>query len=549
MFRRVMSKKPQVLFFLVLTAFVFMGKAQTGPKVKYWIRFKDKTGTPYSLSNPSAFLTQKAIARRSNFSIPYHISDLPVNPNYIKAIDTIPFVDVVYASKWLNGVVIVTDSSKKQNALAAVLSFDFVQDTNKVKRYNLTLSPGFNQSATEKLFTSSNTLSGFDVGRSAAQINQLNLDCLHNYGFRGQGMTIAVMDVGFISVESSPVFDSLRNSNRILGTRDFVSGGTNVYQGGSHGTMVLSCMAAIKPGLVMGTAPLANYWLLRTEDGSSETITEEYNWVRAAEFADSVGVDILTTSLGYNLFDIPAQNHYYAMLNGRTAPMSIAATMAARKGMFVLNAAGNEGGSSWKYITVPADADSICTVGAVDTAGVYADFSSVGPTADGRIKPDLMATGARAWVCQSGLSCFPGNGTSFATPVLAGAVACFWQSRPWLNNMAVLDTLKKRGSNSQAPNNKMGWGIPKLESCVAGLPLDFIAYHNADKSLITIKLIQTDYSFISIDIVDLLGQRVFTSDIPKSVYIINLSGRTISEGIYIVTVKTSNGTKTKKFFR
>lgn len=453
--------------FFILFIFLFFSVAHMmaapAPKVKYWVKLKDKTGTPFTVSNPSAFLSAKSLARRAVHNISVDQTDLPVNPVYVQQINMLQHVDIVYTSKWLNGVMITIDSnSVAQPALAAIKNFSFVLDTFKVKYYRLLVPPKPDPSFFQaKASGEQEILGNYNYGGSNGQVKQLGVECLHNNGYRGQDMTIAVMDVGFTFVDTNPVFDSLRNEGRIKGTRDFVAGGVNAYQGGTHGTMVLSCMAANKPGTALGTAPKANYWLLRTEDNSSETLTEEYNWIRGAEFADSVGVDMITTSLGYTTFDNPVQNHNYATLNGKTAPMSIAATMAARKGIFVLNAAGNEGQSSWRYISVPGDADSICTVGAVDTLGVLAGFSSVGPTADGRLKPDLVACGLGSWVCEQSV-CFPGNGTSFATPVLAGAVACFWQANKNLSNHKILDTLRKTATQANSPNNFKGWGVPYM---------------------------------------------------------------------------------------
>jgi serine protease AprX len=451
---------------LLVAAFIFtqLSVAQVAPKVKYWVNLKNKTGTPYTIGSPNAFLTQKAIDRRNKYNIPINSSDLPVNPVYIQNIDTVKHVTILYVSKWLNGVVIAIDSaSVVPQVLNSISTFSFVQSNSKLYKYKLNPLPEIKPTVIPLL--KSNTEKGtaaFSYGRSGGQIRQLRVDSLHKRGYRGQGITIAVMDVGFTNVNTITAFDSLRNRGGILGTRDFVDGGTNAYTGGGHGTMVLSCLAANLPGNAVGTAPMANYWLLRTEEGARETISEEYNWIRAAEFADSVGADILTTSLGYTEFDNGNNNHTYAHMNGRTAPMSIAANMAARKGMFVLNAAGNEGNSNWKFIGVAADADSVCAVGSVDTAGVFSSFSSRGPTSDGRTKPDLVACGAGAWICDPSGVCYPGNGTSFATPILAGAVACYWQAIPRLTNHKLLDTLKLLSSNYCSPNQQIGWGIPNF---------------------------------------------------------------------------------------
>lgn len=545
-------------FFSLLLALTFTSflMAIPAPKVRYWIKFSNKTGTPYTLSNPSAFLTAQSIARRTTYNIPYHVSDLPVNPTYMQQIDAINHVELLYASKWLNGVVVAIDSSAVAlPALASIKSFSFVVDTFKVKKIKLDKLPQPEAvSFASKENNSSNTLSKINYGRGLGQAYQLEVQCLHDRGFRGQGMTIAVCDVGFNDVNNGPLFDSIRNRNQILGTRDFVAGGTNAYQGGDHGTMVLSCMAANSPGLLVGTAPMAKYWLLRTEEGASETLTEEYNWIRGAEFADSVGVDIITTSLGYTTFDIVSQNHTYQTLNGRTAPMSIAATMAARKGIFVLNAAGNEGGSPWNFISVPGDADSICTVGAVDTTGALASFSSKGPTADGRIKPDLLACGWNTYVSNNGAIVFPGSGTSFATPVLAGAVACYWQSLKTLSNIRLLDTLRLNANNAATPNNTRGWGVPRLCKGITSVKqldaegqFDFSAY--AENNQVNLQINNINYNHISISMMDLSGKIIFNGQYETLDYKMHFNTVNLSSGVYLIQIQTSKGQKVKKLIK
>jgi hypothetical protein len=546
------------LFFLALVCFSLNVLSGPAPKVKYWIQLKNKTGTPYTINNPSVFLTPQSISRRTTYNIPVNQTDLPVTPAYIQQIEAINHVQVLYASKWLNSLVISVDSSAvAMQALSAIKSLSFVLDTTKAKKMKLNKFPSINQfDLASRELNESNISAKYKYGMGTGQAYQLEVQCLHETGYRGQGMVIAVCDVGFNDVNTGSMFDSIRNSNGILGTRDFVAGGTNAYQGGSHGTMVFTCLAANSPGIMIGTAPKAKYWLFRTEDGGSETLVEEYNWVRAAEFADSVGVDMITTSLGYTTFDNPAQNHTYATLNGRTAPMSIAANLAARKGIFVLNAAGNEGTSNWKYISVPADADSICTVGAVDTTGAVAAFSSVGPTADGRIKPDLQACGVRAWVSSDGSNIFPGNGTSFATPVLAGAVACFWQKNRSFNNIRILDTLKKGASNGKTPNNIRGWGIPKLcngitsiNTIQANTNFDFNAYASQSEGVIKINFTNKVIEAFQITIRDITGKIILTNYYTTNESQIELSDINLVPGLYLIQVQTSKGVKTKKLLK
>ncbi|MFZ9296001.1 MAG: S8 family peptidase, partial [Bacteroidia bacterium] len=262
-----------------------------------------------------------------------------------------------------------------------------------------------------------------------------------------------------------------------------------------------------------------------------------------AEYADSVGVDIITTSLGYTEFDNPQQNHNYASLNGKTAPMSIAATMAARKGILVINAAGNEGNGPWKYISVPADADSILAVGAVDTTGRVASFSGYGPTADGRIKPDVSACGWGTWICDGASNCFYGNGTSFAAPLLAGAAACYWQQHKTLSNIEILNRIKSKSSFAQKPNNRIGWGVPNL--CMPLTDLDFTLAWIKELKGVRIRLSETYYSELHLKIYNTQGQLVYVSALPISQWVHDMV-LPLASGVYIFEIQSNRGVRTKK---
>ncbi len=531
---------------------------ETFSQNKYWVMFKDKVGTPYSVSTPSAYLNSQSIARRTRQGIAISNSDLPVTPSYVTQIAAVPGATVLYRSKWLNGVVVKASAT----ATAAIATFTFVNNTMPVNRYKVTLGPTVdipgNNSITEKQVATT----GYNYGMTNTQVTMLQADCMHSLGYRGQLMNIAVMDIGFYNVQNLQIFDSLRLEGRILGTRDFVNGDNQVYEDPieGHGTMCLSTMAANMPGTMIGTAPKANYWLLKTEDGYSETISEEYNWVRAVEFADSVGVDICTTSLGYNTFDGNLNNHTYVTdLNGKIAPMSIAANMAARKGIIVLSAAGNEGSGPWHYITVPADADSIIAVGAVNSSYVKAPFSGFGPSADGRIKPDLCALGLGATVYDpNGFVNTGGNGTSFATPILAGAVACLWQYSFFTKNMQVISALKSSATNSTTPDNNVGWGVPKL--CVAmgalssvhelnGNSGEVTIYPNPFNSEIKIKL-SDPCSLVNVVISDVSGKIVHSEKIENpsemiSIYQLN----EVEKGMYFISISSPEFNINKKIVK
>jgi len=522
-------------------------------QTKYWVSLNNKNGTPYTIGNPYAFLTTRSVNRRGNYSLFFDQSDLPVNPSYISQVEAVTNVNVVYASKWLNSLVIsVTNTA----ALNTVNSFSFVSGSSPVNKYKLNNSAPVDESSPSFARPEAVSTPSAYYGGSYWQHKQLGVDCLHSQGYRGQGMMIAVLDAGFMNVDVNPVFDSLRNRGGILGTRDFVTGGNNVYEDDQHGAMVLSCMAAIKPNVILGTAPRADYWLLRTEDAPTEKIIEEYNWIRGAEFADSVGADILTTSLGYTTFDIPSQDHVFADLDGQTSKMSIAATMAARKGMFVLNSAGNGNGGSWPKIGIPADADSICAVGAIDSLYNVSGFSSLGPTADGRFKPDLVARGSKAWVSFSNGSCGYSNGTSFSCPILAGAVACFWQAHKPYNNIKILDTLRNTASFSLTPNNSRGWGTTNMcliPPIITSLYQQTTVY-NADimpnpfSSFIKIDLSQNTSKINNITLLSVLGTNIKTYTISDN-HNLEINFEELPAGIYFIRISGAAGSTTKKIIK
>ena len=460
-----MVKKFFLLVLLLCTVPLF---AQIAPH-KYFIQFTDKKNSPYSLHNPKAFLTVRALARRARYHIPIKENDLPVDPQYVRALAGTG-VKILNTSRWLNGVTVYTTDT---TLIDSIKGFSFVKKTLKFAPEKRMPDKFKKEAALPAIpffaFKARDTMAA-RYGASLTQIQQINGIYLHKKGFRGKGIVIAVLDAGYSHVLSQPLFDSLRDMHRILGTKDFVNPGGNVYPQHYHGRMVLSCMAADLPGIMIGTAPDASYWLLRSEDAGSENEIEEYNWVSAAEFADSVGADIINSSLGYIDFDDPAYSHPYSDMNGKTCISTRGAEIAASKGILVVNSAGNSGQDiSFPWIGAPADGDSVLTVGAVNPFGTRASFSSVGPTFDGRIKPTLMAMGQDDAVANSTDSVTRASGTSFSSPVLAGMCACLWEAHPNATNMEIIDALKKTASLWNDPNNRMGWGIPDFAKADAYL--------------------------------------------------------------------------------
>jgi hypothetical protein len=542
--------------FIICFLFSFANSTQSQTFTKYWVKFKDKNGSPYSISNPSAYLTAKSIARRTTQGIAVDITDIPVNQTYINQVNATG-AQVFQRSKWMNAAIVIISNPSQ---LTAINSLTCVLNVSPVARFAKTKADEeVKLDMNDDVIQKTTNVTSYNYGPSFTQANQIGADCMHQVGFRGQNMVIAVIDAGFEQANVNPVFDSLRNEGRLLGTRDYVQGNTSVYEDYLHGANCLSLMAGNTPGQLIGTAPKASYWLLRSEDVFSEKIIEENNWVVAAEFADSVGADIATTSLGYTTFDISSQNHVYGDLNGRTSVASIASTMAVRKGIFVLNAAGNEGGGSWTYIGIPADADSICTVGSVDAGGVHSNFSSIGPTADGRIKPDLSSMGQGSYVCNPGFNFNFGSGTSYATPILAGAVACLWQANPTKTNMQILQALKSSASQSLTPDNYYGWGIPNM--CAAHNLLNgtnvsvnesnrstyFKIFPNPAKQQISFTLNQKPETIL---ITDVLGNQIdYNISEQKGNEFTLLLNNSMSSGVYLITIKTSEGILNSKFIK
>jgi serine protease AprX len=436
------------LLLIPLFGFVLAVSAQ----YNCWIQFANKRGTSGSLSNPSSYLSLQSLSRRSKQHIGIDSTDLPVSRFYIQSVLR-KGVTLKSSSRWLNGI---TVSLSDTSLLADFRAIPFV------RKVELTFTPSeYEPSVSSKMAEMPSMIN--NGGNANRQIDLHNGRKLHAAGFRGKGMVIGILDAGFYKTDQISVFDSLRLQDRLLGMRDFVDSSAPFFSNTeSHGTSVLSIMAANQPDQMVGTAPDASYWLIRTENALSEYLVEADNWVAGLEFADSVGVDVVNSSLGYTTFDNPAMNYAYLSLDGKTSRASIAATMAARKGMIVVNAACNEGNKAWHYVSVPADADSVLTVGAVDYNGAHAAFSGCGPTADGRIKPDVCAVGYHAVIATSGNTVSMGNGTSYSSPIMAGLVACVWQSLPLYNNVQIINLIKQYSSQFGTPDNTLGYGIPDM---------------------------------------------------------------------------------------
>jgi len=336
---------------------------------------------------------------------------------------------------------------------AQILALPFVSNIQAVRKMNL--SHAGNSADLEEI-----TEEELNYGRAKHQNDMLNLGPLHNKGFTGKGIKIAVFDAGFSGSDTIDVYKNMNAENRIIATWDFVDNQENVFHSHSHGTQVLSTIAANLPGKMVGSAPDASFVLCRTENDNSESLAEEINWLRAVEWVDSIGVDIIHSSLGYSTFDDPSTNHTYDELDGDKTIITKAADMAAARGIIVSTSAGNEGSGSWKYITAPCDGDSVLCTGAVDKYQIRSGFSSIGPTADGRTKPDVVAMGTRTIVAHPNNRIYGSNGTSFSSPIIAGFVACLRQAHPDRSHMDIITAVKMSGDQYALPDPQYGFGIP-----------------------------------------------------------------------------------------
>ena len=440
------------LWSLGCLAALFVGQASAENNYKYRVNLKDKVGSAYSVDKPQEFLSERALERRNRQQLPVDETDLPVSQVYVKELLGTG-ARLVTTSKWNNTVVLeVSDTT----LMDKVKEMPFVTHVKKVWTQPDSI-PARNKKR-KKEVTNEVKETGYYYGKAFRQINIHGGDSLHAAGFAGQGMHVAVIDAGFYKADKIKFFKKMD----LLGTRDFVNPKSDIYEENSHGMKVLSCMAANIKDVFVGTAPEASYWLLRSEDQDTEQPVEEDYWAAAIEFADSVGVDVVNTSLGYHEFDEGYPAYRYRDLDGHYSLMSHSASMAADKGMVVVCSAGNSGRGAWKKITPPGDSENVITVGALTKDLVNAEFSSVGDTSDGRVKPDVAAIGVNSVVSGNDGTVSKANGTSFASPTMCGVVTCFWQACPWLTAKEVVKAVQQAGDRVDYPDNIYGYGVPNL---------------------------------------------------------------------------------------
>ncbi len=532
-----MKNKVVTLLFIVLSGYI---SSFAATKYFFYVQLANKSNSPYSISNPTEYLSARAIQRRANFNISIDSTDLPVNPAYITQIANLN-VPVFNSSKWLNGLTVLVADSSIMSQVRILPFVRWAKYTGKSETA-ATLTRRKSKFETQDV----------DYGTTATQLNQVNAGYLHNLGYTGKGVHVAVLDAGFLNANTNVGFDSLRLQGRLLGTKDFTEKTPNIYGSDSHGSNVLSIMAGNKPGQYLGAAPHASYWLIRTEYAPTEYLCETDFWVSGIEFADSVGVDVVNSSLGYTTFEDPVLDFTYANMNGTVSRASRAATIASQKGIIICNSAGNEGNKSWHYISSPADAAGIVSVGAVTATGESSLFSSFGPTADRRLKPDISAMGTGTSYINTSGSITSGSGTSYASPIMTGMFSCFLQyAKEKISSYTVtslIDAVKRSAHLYPFPTAQMGYGIPDLQEASNYFASAIIKPFNEKVKISTTNSqIRIDFNsnqLHDIYIYNTSGQLVYTNSAVKNNLII--STQYLKTGIFFMKINNNSETETFK---
>jgi len=560
---------------IVVCAFALASYSQY---TRHIVEFTDKKGTQFTLANPSGYLSAKAIQRRTHQKIAIDSTDLPISKIYLDSIASVPNVTIRNQSKWFNQVLIFTSDP---NAITKINSFPFVKATKEIAPIASVGSEIISKKKDETYELGDELLSKINSPSHSAGIqdiqyggsfNQIHIhegEFLHNLGFTGEGITIAVLDAGFLAYKTNPAFDSMRLQGRVLGEWDYVMNEASVNEDNFHGAYCLSIIASNRPGTIVGSAPHASFWLLRTEDVNSEYPVEEQNWAVAAEFADSAGADMISTSLGYNLFDNPIYNHTYPERDGNTSIITRAADHAAHKGMIVTCSAGNDGSRTddYKFVSCPSDADSVLSVGAVNGTGTIAAFSCWGPNGAGKVKPNVVSVGQGTILANTAGNPVGGNGTSYSNPNMAGLVACLWGAFPDFTNMEVIDAIQRSADRFMNPDVRYGYGIPnfriayeillkerqrrKYESVLGN---DWIKpYPVPFTSNFTLLIKSSIDGKASIQLSDAMGRQIERKTIelsPDHYYLVNFAnGPVLAKGVYFIRYNDGKNKKTVRVIK
>jgi serine protease AprX len=512
----------------------------------YRVSFIDKGEYTINSFAPEDLLSARAIDRRQKAGITVpDFRDIPVYEDYLDQISASGFT-LHCTSKWMNTALFKTYAPADINIL---LDLPFVSDVRIVK------TPGRKNILNDKL--DFQTVPA-DFPLYDKPVTMVNGYPLHNSGYDGKDILIAVLDGGFSNADQISSLKDIRNRGGIKSTYDFVENNRYVYSFTNHGTAVLSVLAGKIPGWIEGTAPGADYLLLKTEDVTSEFPCEEDFWAAGAEFADSAGADIISSSLGYYNFDDAALNYKYSDLDGNSAFVTRVADIAASKGILVVNSAGNERNKVWKRIIFPADGDSVLAVGAVDENNFISTFSSAGPSADGRIKPDNTVMGVSVPVQTTISSIDRSNGTSFSCPVLSGMAACLMQAVPLALNFDIIDALHASADRYNSPDSLYGYGIPdmvialkKLQDKYVRVPdQETIAGPNPTTGNFEITFREQPASLI-IEIISMTGKTIYRKAFPdfagRTLRITELQNR--EQGVYFIRLIRGTGINVHKIIK
>lgn len=519
---------------------------------RYRITFTDKNNSIYSTSRPNEFLSDKALERRNKYSIDITTNDIPVNSWYIDSV-THYGARLCNISKWFNSAIFECDSTTNFSgihSLPCVASVVWVAPKHKAQPDATSLK--FEQKHDVPYSDFYSNINEELYGNSIRQIKIMNGMQLHTDGYMGQGMTIAVLDAGFLHVDSATAFSQAWQEQRIIASKDFSGAHVSVWGEGYHGMAVLSLIGAYLPKTMIGTAPRASYVLCRTEEGATEYTVEEDNWVAAAEFADSLGVDVISTSLGYSEFDDSTQNYTYKDMNGNTTRITVASNIAASKGMLLFNSAGNSGDKPWKYVTAPADSDSIITVGACYITGKVTSFSSRGPSNGSTLKPDVVALGHLPAILKSnGLVQVSGMGTSFSNPILAGMATCLWQEFPNLPPYRIKQAIIASSHTYFNPDTINGHGIPDFEKARFILRMGMLqqtfdkaeVYPNPFRQILNVRIYASQSTTVGIRMYDMNGKHMLYKSFKMNTLLHTIEipeAASLPAGMYTVFVEFDN---------
>lgn len=541
-------KNKIVLFFFLLPISFYSQENEDA-----WVFIKDKPNSATFLANPLQMLSQRSIDRREKSNIPIDEKDVPIHQVYYNELNNEVTIAVLGKSKWLNAIHV----QGTVNQIGTLLSkFTFIESIEYANKSLNTIGKSKGNKSLSNHYSKFNEVqTDFNYGDANNQIEMLKGDYLHQQGLTGQNQVIAIIDAGFPNVNTLSAFQRLRDNNQILGGYNFADRNTNYYSRNSHGTHVLSTIAGYIENEFVGTAPDAKFYLFISEIAETETVLEETLWVEAAERADSLGVDIINTSLGYTTYDNPNHSHSYADMDGNTTFISRGAEIGASRGMILVNAAGNSGTSSWRYVGAPADVSSVFSIGAVNAEENIASFSSFGPTADNRIKPDVLAQGQNTTIVNfSSGNVSTSNGTSFSSPVMAGVIACFWEAIPNKTNIEIMNLIRNSSDKFNNPSDQYGYGIPDFETAyntILSLQ-DFDVFSkikifpNPVKDFFTISKNNILLAEYSVEIFNIFGQKILEfSKLPSNKIDISF----LEKGIYLLKIQKENQHKTIKLIK